>query len=116
MWLGQGTVMSLTIFWAPMAVPVAVLIVIGIGTLIAVANARGGAGCALIQRTVAARCARLGHAYRVDETSCRCVECGNYVSRIDGEVYGPAIEGRRERRREDRLTPTSPLRWGRAEV
>jgi hypothetical protein len=92
--------MTPAIFWALMGVTV--VVVIGIGTFIAVAMGRTKARSDLIAHTVATRCARLGHAYRAEETAWRCVECGNHVPRIEGEVYGPAAEGLSERRLEGR--------------
>ena len=89
-----------TSFWALIGVTVVVLI--GLGAFIAVAKGRAKARSDLIAHQVATRCARLGHAYRAEETAWRCVECGNHVPRVEGEVYGPADEGLRERRREVR--------------
>ena len=86
--------------WVLLAVTAAV--VIGVVTFIAVSRARERARRALNQHTVATPCASNGHSYRVYETGWRCTECGNHVSRIDGEVYGSAKDGLRERRREDR--------------
>jgi hypothetical protein len=53
-------------------------------------------------RTVAKPCASNGHIYRTHETGWRCATCGNFVPRVDGELYGPGGEGRVERRREGR--------------
>jgi hypothetical protein len=53
-------------------------------------------------RTVAKPCATNGHIYKTHETGWRCATCGHFVPRVDGELYGPAGEGRVERRREDR--------------
>jgi hypothetical protein len=92
--------MTPTSFWALIGVTVVVLI--GLGTFIAVAKGRAKGRSDLIAHEIATRCTRLGHAYREEVTAWRCVECGNYVPRIEGEVYGPADEGRRERRLEDR--------------
>jgi hypothetical protein len=86
--------------WALVAVAAAV--VIGIGTVVAVARARGRAGGEPEHHTVATPCATNGHAYQMFETGWRCAECGNHVARVDGEVYGPAEDGLRERRRERR--------------
>ncbi len=80
----------------------AVVLVLGIGTFIVVRVVQARSRNGLDERTVATPCARDGHAYRAYETGWRCVECGNHVPRIDGEVYGPAEEGLRERRRESR--------------
>ncbi len=86
------------ILWISVALAASVL---GIGTFIAVRNAKNKRWGAE-ERTVATPCASNGHAYRAYETGWRCVECGNHVPRIDGEVYGPAEDGLRERRRESR--------------
>lgn len=80
----------------------AVVLIVGLGSYIAVANARAKSRGDLFLHTVAARCASSGHAYRAEETAWRCVECGNYVARVEGEVYGPADDGLRERRLEGR--------------
>lgn len=79
----------------------AVVAVLGTGAFIAVRNAKNK-GRGAEKRTVATPCASNGHAYRAYETGWRCIECGNHVPRIDGEVYGPAEDGLRERRRESR--------------
>ena len=89
-----------SIVWIFLAVAAAV--VLGIGTFIVVRRAQERSRGALDKRTVATPCAGSGHAYRAYETGWRCVECGNHVPRIDGEVYGPAEDGLRERRRESR--------------
>jgi len=86
--------------WAVLAISVIVLI--GVGTFIAVLRARDKARNAGDERTVATPCAANGHSYRIFETGWRCITCGNYVPRIDGEVYGPEKDGLRERRRESR--------------
>jgi hypothetical protein len=51
---------------------------------------------------VALNCRIGGHAYAPFDTGWRCATCGNYVSRREGELFGPAEEGRTERRRSDR--------------
>lgn len=86
--------------WAILGV--AVVVLIGIGTFIAVLRARDAARNAKEERTVATPCAANGHSYRIFETGWRCITCGNYVARVDGEVYGPEEDGLRERRRESR--------------
>lgn len=53
-------------------------------------------------RSIPTECASNGHTYRAHESGWRCGVCGNHVPRRDGEVYGPAEEGRTERRRESR--------------
>ncbi len=85
--------------WILLALVAAV--VLGIGTFIAVRRVQRSRRV-LDKRTVATPCASNGHAYRAFETGWRCVECGNHIPRIDGEVYGPAENGLRERRRESR--------------
>lgn len=88
------------------AVGVTAVVVIGIGTFIAIAKGRAKgrakARSHVSAHDVATRCVRLGHAYRAEENAWRCVDCGNHVPRIEGEVYGPADEGLRERRLEGR--------------
>ena len=76
--------------------------VLGLVTFIALRSAQSKGRGAGDQRSVATPCASNGHAYRAYETGWRCIECGNHVPRIDGEVYGPAEDGLRERRRESR--------------
>ena len=92
--------MSSTVIWA--LALVVVVVAIGIGTIVSVVRARAKARRGLNTRTVATPCAANGHSYRIFETGWRCDICGNYVSRIDGEVYGPEKDGLRERRREPR--------------
>ena len=53
-------------------------------------------------RHVEQACASGGHKYAVHETGWRCVVCGNHVPRQEGELYGPAEDGRIDRRREPR--------------
>ena len=53
-------------------------------------------------RRVDQECASGGHKYAAWETGWRCVVCGNHVPRQEGELYGPAEEGRIDRRREPR--------------
>jgi hypothetical protein len=47
-------------------------------------------------------CALGGHAYRPFDTGYRCTRCGNFVASHEGELYGPAEQGRHDRRREPR--------------
>jgi hypothetical protein len=89
---------ALIVVWAL----VVVVLAAGIGTIVSVLKARERAGRELNKRTVAEPCAASGHSYRIHETGWRCITCGNYVSRVDGEVYGPEKDGLRERRREPR--------------
>lgn len=51
---------------------------------------------------VALNCRIGGHAYLPHEAGWRCATCGNYVARREGELYGPAGEGRTDRRRQER--------------
>lgn len=81
---------------------VVVVLAAGIGTIVTVLKAREKARRELNKRTVATPCAASGHSYRIHETGWRCTTCGNYVSRVDNEVYGPEKDGLRERRREPR--------------
>lgn len=92
--------MNATLIWA--LALVVVVLAIGVGTVVSVLKARAGAQRERNKRTVASPCVASGHSYRIYETGWRCDICGNYVSRVDGEVYGPATEGLRERRREPR--------------
>ena len=85
-------------FWALLGF--ALVLVIGIG--IAARKSRAKAAGAAYDRTVPTECAANGHDYRIHDTGWRCTACGNFVSRREGELYGPAEEGRVERRREDR--------------
>jgi len=78
------------------AVIVALVIVIVIG------RRRAGGVNDHALRAVGMQCATNGHAYEIFETGWRCVVCGNHVPRAEGEAYGPAKDGLRERRREDR--------------
>ena len=81
---------------------VVVVLAIGIGTTVSVLKERARARRELNKRTVATPCAANGHSYRIYQTGWRCDICGNHVSRVDGEVYGPEQDGLRERRREPR--------------
>ena len=86
---------------------VAVVAVIGIGIFVVVRKRRGKAPSAGYDRTAPKSCIANGHTYRVDGTAWRCVTCGNHVPRREGERYGPAGEGRVDRRREDREAQAS---------
>jgi len=92
--------MSSTVIWALALFVVVVAIVVG--TVVSVMQARARARREQGKRTVATPCVANGHSYRIFETGWRCDICGNYVSRVDGEEYGPEHEGLRERRREPR--------------
>jgi hypothetical protein len=94
--------MSSTVIWALALVVVVLAIAIGIGTIVSVMKAREKARRELNQRDVATPCMANGHSYRIYQTGWRCDICGNYVSRVDGEVYGPEKDGLRERRRKPR--------------
>lgn len=100
--------MTLTILW-PVLAAIAVL---AIAIAIAVAAATAAAKARAKARTAAAgvrevhpvdlECAGRGHVYRFHGTGLRCLRCGNHVSRIEGELYGRAEDGRIDRRREPR--------------
>ena len=92
--------MTATVIWS--LALLTVVIAIAIGTFISVAKARARARKAQNVRTVATPCVANGHTYLIYETGWRCSTCGNYVSRVDGEVYGLEKDGLRERRREER--------------
>ncbi|MEO8518658.1 MAG: hypothetical protein ABI438_05715 [Dermatophilaceae bacterium] len=92
--------MSSTVIWALALFVVVVAIVVG--TVVSVMQSRAKARREAGKRTVATPCVANGHSYRIYETGWRCDICGNYVSRVDGEVYGPEVDGLRERRREPR--------------
>lgn len=79
-----------------------VAVVIGVVTFIVMRRGRAESGNKQTSRAVAMPCATNGHAYQIFETGWRCAVCGNHVPRVEGEVYGPAKDGLRERRREDR--------------
>jgi hypothetical protein len=85
---------------------IAVVAVMGIA-LILVRMGRGKAASAGYDRTAPKPCIANGHTYRIDGTAWRCATCGNHVPRQEGEIYGPADEGRVDRRREDREAQAS---------
>jgi hypothetical protein len=90
--------------WAVLVV--AAVALLGIG-LISARMARGKAPSAGYDRTAPKPCIANGHTYRIDGTAWRCATCGNHVPRQEGEIYGPADEGRVDRRREDREAQAS---------
>ncbi|MEP7035063.1 MAG: hypothetical protein ABI662_02695 [Dermatophilaceae bacterium] len=92
--------MNVTVIWA--LALVVVVVAIAIGVIVMVAQARARARNEQNKRTVATPCVASGHNYRIFETGWRCDTCGNYVSRVEGEEYGPEQDGLRERRREPR--------------
>jgi hypothetical protein len=92
--------MTPVIFWALLAVTVAV--VIGIAKFIAAGKARAEALRARNVHRIDPTCAVNGHAYLAYDTGWRCATCGNHVSGRDGELYGLAKNGRHERRRRAR--------------
>lgn len=107
--------MTSTILWASLAVVIAVGI--GIGTFMAVGTTRAHGNPSPLETDGPAKslgtpgepgheinhiCAIEGHAYQTFRAGWRCGRCGNYVARREGELYGPAGEGRLERRREPR--------------
>jgi len=79
------------------------VVVAGIAIIRSVAarKARAALG-AKVARPIDQVCASGGHKYAVHEIGWRCVVCGNHVPRQEGELYGPAEDGRVERRREPR--------------
>ena len=94
-----------TTSWAVLAV--AVVAAIGIGIFVVVRKRRDKAPSVGYDRTAPKSCIANGHTYRIDGTAWRCVTCGNHVPRREGERYGPAGEGRVDRRREDREAQAS---------
>lgn len=84
----------------------AVILIAALGTVIfrAAGKARDKAAKAEsgYDRTIDVACSSKGHVYKIHETGWRCATCGNFVARREGELYGPADEGRVERRREGR--------------
>ena len=94
------TVMTPTILVAVLAVCVGVA---GIAIIRSVAARKARAALdAKEVRRVDQACASGGHKYAAHETGWRCVVCGNHVPRQEGELYGPAEDGRIDRRREPR--------------
>ena len=93
--------MTPTILVALLAVAVVVVVGIAIFRSVAARNARAALG-AKEARHVDQACVSGGHKYASHETGWRCVICGNHVPRQEGELYGPAEEGRIDRRREPR--------------
>ena len=81
----------------------AVVVVAGIAIIRSVAarKARAALGAKEVRR-VDQECASGGHKYAAHETGWRCLVCGNHVPRQEGELYGPAEDGRIDRRREPR--------------
>jgi len=81
----------------------AVVVVAGIAIIRSVAarKARAALGAKKVRR-VDQECASGGHKYAAHETGWRCLVCGNHVPRQEGELYGPAEDGRIDRRREPR--------------
>lgn len=86
--------------WALLAVA-AVVLGIALTTSVAVRRARAKAPPKQVHR-IDQTCSAGGHAYGVHNAGWRCVTCGNYVSSVDGELYGPTEDGRVERRRRPR--------------
>jgi hypothetical protein len=94
--------MTSTILWAVLAAVAVLAIGVGVAIAVVVGKARAPAVVAPEVHPVDRGCAGGGHAYRADGTGWRCVHCGNYASRVEGEVYGRAEDGRVDRRREPR--------------
>lgn len=93
--------MTTTLLLAVLAVTVVVVAGIAIIRSVAARKARAALG-AKVAHPIDQRCAGGGHTYRVHETGWRCAVCGNHVPRQEGELYGPAEDGRVDRRREPR--------------
>lgn len=92
--------MTPTILWAALAATAVLAIGIAVEVAVAAGKARAAAAGARKAPPIHQECAGGGHTYRIHETGWRCVTCGNHVSRIEGELYGLAEEGRIDRRRE----------------
>lgn len=92
--------MTSTILWSVLAA--ILVLVIGIAVAAAKARARAAAAVAREVHPVDRECAGLGHVYRFHGTGLRCLRCGNYVARGEGELYGRVEDGRIDRRREPR--------------
>jgi len=93
--------MTPTILLALLAVAVVVVAGIAIIRSVAARKARAALGAKEVRR-VDQECASGGHKYAAHETGWRCLVCGNHVPRQEGELYGPAEDGRIDRRREPR--------------
>jgi hypothetical protein len=96
--------MTPTVLWSVLAAIVVLAIGIAVAAAKARARARARAAAAGAREVhpVDRECAGLGHVYRPHGTGLRCLRCGNYVARIEGELYGGAEDGRIDRRREPR--------------
>lgn len=92
--------MTPTILVAVLAFSVVVAVVLI--RSVAASKARAAALAAKVVRRVDQGCSSGGHKYAVHETGWRCLVCGNHVPRKEGELYGPAEDGRIDRRREPR--------------
>jgi hypothetical protein len=91
------------LFWAMVAVIVIAALGIVIFRAARKAEDKAAKAAKARLRTVAKTCAATGHIYeKVDETGWRCATCGNFVPLREGDAYGPAEEGRVDRRREER--------------
>lgn len=85
-----------------LAVLVGLGIVIGLVLAVRSARSRPGPEPDDPLRRVHQECVAGGHSYQALDTGYRCATCGNHVSSREGELYGLAADGRRERRREHR--------------
>lgn len=94
--------MTTTLLLAVLAVTVVVVAGIAIIRSVAARKARAEALRAKKTHRIDQECASGGHRYAVHETGWRCLTCGNHVPRQEGELYGPAEDGRVDRRREPR--------------
>lgn len=90
--------MTPPILWAVLAATA----VLAFGIAVAAGKARAAAPGAREMRPIHQDCAGGGHTYRIHETGWRCATCGNHISRVEGELYGRAEDGRIDRRREPR--------------
>jgi ribosomal protein S26 len=93
--------MTTTLLLAVLAVTVVVVAGITIIRSVADRKARAALGAKEVRR-VDQGCIAGGHKYAAHETGWRCLTCGNHVPRQEGELYGPAEDGRVDRRREPR--------------
>jgi sugar (pentulose or hexulose) kinase len=79
----------------------AVVVVIALATSVVLRRVRAKASPKQVYR-IHQTCSSAGHAYVAFNAGWRCATCGNHVSRMEGELYGPAEDGRVERRRDPR--------------
>jgi hypothetical protein len=107
--------MTSTILWSLLAAVVVLGVGVGFSRFVAAARAGKEAPASAEPHSpdeakalndsvyeVALTCRIDGHAYGPYDTGWRCATCGNHVPRREGELYGPAEDGRHERRRRAR--------------